>query len=54
MTLFFWTDKEKYRESLDGKYMRLNLIKRYDNRKLDLDKLMQNGLNGAPKGPQRP
>lgn len=49
----FWVDKEKYNEAIDGKYMRLDLIKRYDSRDLDLDKLMENGLNGAPQGPQR-
>lgn len=49
----FWTDKENYKEALDGKYMRLDLIKRYDNRDLDLDRLKKNGLKGAPQGAQR-
>ena len=49
----FWTDKEKHRLSLEGKYMRLKLIDTYDLKSLSLEKLMENGLKGAPQGPQR-
>lgn len=49
----FWIDQEKYRSSLEGKYMRLKLLDTYDLEDLNLEMLMKNGLNGAPRGPQR-
>lgn len=49
----FWKDKEKYKLSLDGKYMRLKLLDTYYLKSLDLEELMKNGLNGAPQGPQK-
>lgn len=49
----YWLDKEKYKEVLNGKYMRLKLIRKYDNRYLDLDRLKENGLKAAPQGAQR-
>ena len=48
-----WKDKEKYKLSLDGKYMRLKLLDTYYLKSLDLEELMKNGLNGAPQGPQK-
>ncbi len=49
----FWIDKEKYKSSLEGKYMRLKLLDIYDSKSLDLEELMKNGLKGAPQKPQK-
>lgn len=49
----FWDDYSKYKKALGGKYVRLKLLEKYDNRDLDLDKLLENGLRSAPQGPQR-
>lgn len=49
----FWSDKNKHKKALKGKYMRLKLLETYDSRNLDLDVLLKNGLKSAPQGPQK-
>lgn len=49
----FWKDRDKYEESLEGKYFRLKLIERFATEKMHLKYLLENGLKAAPQGPQR-
>lgn len=47
----YWKDEEEYKKSINGKFMRLKLIDQIYNKKLSLDRLIENGLNAAPQGP---
>lgn len=49
----FWEDEEKYHQSKDGRYSRLELVSFVDQEELSLDYLLKNGLNGAPQGPTK-
>ena len=49
----FWFDETKYKEAQKGLYSRLVLLKKVYDKRLVLRELKQNGLNGAPQGPQR-
>lgn len=47
----YWLNEEEYYKSLNGKFMRLNLIEQVSNNTMKLDQLIQNGLKSAPQGP---
>ncbi len=47
----YWLNEEEYYKSLNGKFMRLNLIEQVSNNKMKLDQLIQNGFKSAPQGP---
>ena len=47
----YFYDLTKYRDAIDGKFMRLKLLRRVDNPNLSLNKLLNNGLNIAPRAP---
>jgi len=47
----YWQDEEEYYKSLNGKFMRLNLIEQVSNNSMKLDNLIKNGLKSAPQGP---
>lgn len=47
----YWLDEEEYYKSLNGKFMRLNLIEQVSKNSMKLDHLIQNGLKSAPQGP---
>lgn len=47
----FWKDINEYEKSKEGKFSRLKLIEQVDTEYLSLEKLLLNGLNGAPQGP---
>ncbi|ANZ34405.1 HNH endonuclease [Staphylococcus carnosus] len=49
----FWKDRDKYEESLEGRFIRLKLLEKFETEKMHLKNLLKNGLNGAPQGPQR-
>ncbi len=49
----YWKNLEEYYKSLSGNFMRLDLISLIDTPNLHLTKLLENGLNGAPQGPQK-
>jgi len=49
----YWLDEEEYYKSLNGKFMRLNLVEQVSNNNMRLDQLIQNGLKSAPQGPVR-
>lgn len=49
----YWHDKDEYRKSLNGLFMKLKLIEQADNEKLCLEYLIKNGLKRAPQGPMK-
>lgn len=49
----YWKDKEEYQKSLSGKFIRLRLIGQISNDFMKLDNLLQNGLNAAPRRPNK-
>lgn len=46
----YWVDKDEYKSSLKGKYIRLKLLEEYDDERLSYENLLKNGLNAAPQG----
>lgn len=49
----YWINIEEYYKSLNGYFMRLELISQVENPSLHLKLLLNNGLNVAPQGPQK-
>ncbi len=49
----FWNNTSEYEKGIDGLYCRLELLDSVDTGELALEKLLENGLNGAPQGPMR-
>ena len=47
----YWKNTDEYLKSLNGKFMRLELISYVSNYNLNLDFLKKNGLKAAPQGP---
>ncbi len=47
----FWYDIKNYIQSLAGKFIKLSLIKQIDCVELNLENLLNNGLNSAPQSP---
>ncbi|WP_346914273.1 HNH endonuclease [Clostridium sp.] len=47
----FWNDITEYEKSQNWEFARLKLIEQVDTEKLCLEKLLLNGLKGAPQGP---
>lgn len=49
----FWVDKSNYNKSSSQNYVRLRLISKFDDDRLSLNLLRQNGLKGTPQGPMK-
>lgn len=50
----YWVDQIQYESGLNGNgYVRLKLIKEFDNDELTLEKLASHGLNGRIQGPRK-
>jgi 5-methylcytosine-specific restriction enzyme A len=47
----YWLNINEYEKAKTGKYMRLKLIEQIDSSRMNLDVLLNNGLNAAPQGP---
>ncbi|GAB3938695.1 HNH endonuclease [Mucilaginibacter myungsuensis] len=47
----YWRNLDEYYKSINGKFMRLNLVEQVYRPHLSLEVLLQNGLNGSPQGP---
>lgn len=48
----YWLNLEEYHKSINGYFMRLNLIEQVDSSFLTLENLLKQGLKSAPQGPQ--
>ena len=49
----YWIDKAEYQKSIKEKFMRLRLIDQVSNKRMELNKLKENGLKSAPQGPMK-
>ena len=49
----FWVKEEYYEKSKEGLHIRLKLIAETDMEELSYEKLLENGLKGAPMGPMK-
>lgn len=49
---YYWKDISEYQNGkINGKYVRLKLISKFNYESLSLDNLKEHGLNAAPQGP---
>lgn len=49
----YWNNKAEYKKSLEGKFMKLRLMKQIHSEALNYEKLLKNGLKGAPQKPKK-
>ncbi|WP_228007834.1 HNH endonuclease [Kosakonia pseudosacchari] len=47
----YWRDKDKYYNSLNGRYVRLHLLNKISSSELSFNQLIKNGMKQAPQSP---